>query len=132
MNTLSVFVSIRKKGSKRLFRCLPKQGDYIGAFVFVNGAIKSVKAITPFNRFYSNVLSFGKLEIDEQNALMLLMQLVLFYVSETQRTLYDSFQFFIPNKKLADYLDKHTVELCKQYKLKNLKFYTVEKKKTTR
>ncbi|HCL01209.1 MAG TPA: hypothetical protein DHW61_02150 [Lachnoclostridium phytofermentans] len=106
MNTLTVFLEMRKKDTQKIFQCLNKKDDYFGAFTFINEDIKNEDEISPFNNFYNNIISLGNLEIDYKQALTLLTKLVLNYIKSTQIQFYQNCRIFISDNEVVTFLNK--------------------------
>lgn len=127
MNTLTVFLEIRKKEKQKLFQCLDKESDYIGAFAFVNEDIKNEDEISPFNNFYNNIISLGNLEIDNKQALTLLTKLVLNYIKNSQIQFYQNCKIFISDSEVVTFLNKNISSYKKEYCLDSLEFIFIER-----
>lgn len=129
MNTLTVFLEIRKKDTHRLFHNIVKEGDYIGAFAFISENIRNEDYISPFNHFYSNLVSLGNLEINRKEALLMLVNTILTYIKATQKKYYQHIKLFIPDNEVACHLSKNLTTLQEEYALDSLEFLYVEHKK---
>lgn len=129
MDTLTVFLEIRKKGLQKLFHCLNKQEDYIGAFVLVSGNLESEDGISPFNHFYSDLISLGNLAIDRKDALIIFVNVILTYVEKTQSKYYQRIKLFVPDNEVANYLSNKITTIHSENSLIDIEIAYVEPSK---
>jgi hypothetical protein len=129
MDTLTVFLEIRKKGLHKLLHCINKQDDYIGAFAFINDDIESEDFISPFNHFYTDIISLGNLAINRQEALVIFVNVILAYIEKTQSKYYQRVKLFIPDNEVVNYLIEKNIAIYSERHLIEIEIVYVEPSK---
>ncbi len=129
MDTLTVFLEIRKKGMQKLFHCLNKQDNYMGAFALISGDIENEDLISPFNHFYSDIISLGNLAINRKDALIIFVNVILNYVEKTQSKYYQRVKLFVPDNEVVNYLIKNNATIHSENSLIDIEIVYVEPSK---
>lgn len=129
MDTLTVFLEIRKKGLHKLFHCINKEDDYVGAFTLINDDIESEDLISPFNHFYTNIISLGNLAINREEALIIFVNVILTYIEKNQSKYYQRVKLFIPDNEVVNYLIKKNTAIYSENNLIEIEIAYVEPSK---